>query len=102
MGRVDSSMIQNMHDGLEIDGAIYRFTDIQYFGGEGLNRWYHVVVMTGRNREVRKLWESQGIKVSRLKRVRFGPIFMPSTLKRGQFQELPKKEVKKLLGSIKI
>ena len=102
MGTVDPRMIKNMYEGVMLDGARYRFTDIQYFGGEGLNRWYHVVVMTGRNREVRKLWESQGMKVSRLKRVRFGPIFMPSTLKRGQFQDLPKKDVDKLLGAIKI
>lgn len=102
MGNVDSSMIKNMHQGVQIDGSVYRFTDIQYFGGEGLNRWYHVVVMTGRNREVRKLWESQGVKVSRLKRVRFGPIFMPSTLKRGQFHELPKREVEKLLNATKL
>ena len=101
MGSVDPDMIKKMYEGVEIDGAVYRFTDIQYFGGEGLNRWYHVVVMTGRNREVRKLWESQGLKVSRLKRVRFGPIFMPSTLRRGRFQELSRKEIEKLLGSIK-
>tara|TARA_B100000945_G_scaffold265584_1_gene225070 strand:+ start:948 stop:1697 length:750 start_codon:yes stop_codon:yes gene_type:complete len=101
MGSVDPNMIRNMYNGVAIDDTVYRFTDIQYFGGEGLNRWYHVVVMTGRNREVRKLWESQGMKVSRLKRVRFGPIFMPSTLRRGQFQELPRKEVDKLLRSIK-
>jgi 23S rRNA pseudouridine2605 synthase len=53
--------------------------------------------MEGRNREVRKLWESQGLKVSRLKRVRFGPIFIPSSVRRGQFRELPKNETEKLL-----
>jgi len=101
MGNVEPSMIKSMHEGVQIDNEIYRFTDIQYFGGDGLNRWYHVVVMTGRNREVRKLWESQGVKVSRLKRVRFGPIFMPSKLKRGQHQELSQKEVEKLLKLVK-
>ena len=101
MGTVESSMIKRMHEGVRIDSEIYRFTDIQYFGGDGLNRWYHVVVMTGRNREVKKLWESQGVKVSRLKRVRFGPIFMPSKLKRGQYQDLSQKEVEKLLKLIK-
>ena len=54
MGNVEPSMIKSMHEGVRIDSDIYRFTDIQYFGGDGLNRWYHVVVMTGRNREVRK------------------------------------------------
>jgi 23S rRNA pseudouridine2605 synthase len=56
--------------------------------------------MEGRNREVRKLWESQGLKVSRLKRVRFGPIFIPSSVRRGQFRELPKVESEKLLKLI--
>jgi 23S rRNA pseudouridine2605 synthase len=80
-----------------IDEHLCRFTDIQHYGGEGVNQWYHVVLMEGRNREVRKLWESQGLKVSRLKRVRFGPIFIPSSVRRGQFRELPKNETEKLL-----
>jgi 23S rRNA pseudouridine2605 synthase len=58
--------------------------------------------MDGRNREVRKLWESQGLKVSRLKRVRFGPIFIPSAVKRGQFQELSGNEVDKLLRLVEL
>ena len=56
--------------------------------------------MEGRNREVRKIWESQGLKVSRLKRVRFGPIFIPSTVRKGQFQELSKNEIDKLRKTI--
>ena len=100
MGQVTQDMVEKMHKGVMIDEHLCRFTDIQYFGGEGINRWYHVVVMQGRNREVRKLWESQGLKVSRLKRVRFGPIFMPSTIKMGQFQELSKKDVDKLVKSV--
>ena len=100
MGQVTQNMVEKMHKGVIIDEHLCRFTDIQYFGGEGINRWYHVVVMQGRNREVRKLWESQGLKVSRLKRVRFGPIFMPSTIKMGQFQELSKKDVDKLVKSV--
>ena len=102
MGEVTSDMVQRMHKGLLIDGHLCRFTDIQYFAGEGINRWYHVVTMDGRNREVRKLWESQGLKVSRLKRVRFGPIFIPSVVKRGQFQELSGNEVDKLLRLVEL
>jgi len=102
MGQVTSDMVQRMHKGLFIDGHLCRFTDIQYFAGEGINRWYHVVTMDGRNREVRKLWESQGLKVSRLKRVRFGPIFIPSAVKRGQFQELSGNEVDKLLRLVEL
>lgn len=97
MGDVTQDIVDQMHKGVMIDGNLCRFTDIQYFAGEGVNQWYHVVVMEGRNREVRKIWESQGLKVSRLKRVRFGPIFVPSTVSKGQYQELPKVEVDKLL-----
>ena len=55
------------------------------------------MLLEGRNREVRKLWESQGVKVSRLKRVRFGPLFIPSSVVKGRFNELGKAEIDKLL-----
>ena len=58
--------------------------------------------MEGKNREVRRLWESQGLKVSRLKRVRFGPIFIPSTVRRGEFQELAKNDIDKLLKALPV
>jgi 23S rRNA pseudouridine2605 synthase len=73
-----------------------RFTDIQDGGGEGINRWYYVVLMEGRNREVRRLWESQGLTVSRLKRVRYGEVFIPSRVKQGQWVEMDRSEVKSL------
>lgn len=102
MGDVTQAMVQQMHEGVVLEGNLCRFTDIQYFAGEGLNRWYHVVLIEGRNREVRKLWESQGVKVSRLKRVRFGPIFIPSSVKKGRTQELSKSEVNKLLKLVEL
>ncbi len=97
LGNVSPETVQAMHKGVIIDGNLCRFTDIQHYGGEGVNQWYHVVLMEGRNREVRKLWESQGLKVSRLKRVRFGPLLIPSTVSRGRFRELGKPEIEKLL-----
>jgi 23S rRNA pseudouridine2605 synthase len=97
MGDVTDDMLKAMHEGVILDGHLCRFSDIRYYAGEGVNQWYHVVIMEGRNREVRKLWESQGLKVSRLKRVRFGPIFIPSTVTRGNYRELAKPEVDKLL-----
>lgn len=96
LGEVTPEMVQRMHEGVIIDDNLCRFTDIQHFGGSGANQWYHVVLMEGRNREVRKLWESQGLKVSRLKRVRFGPIFIPSKVRKGMFQELTRSEIDKL------
>jgi len=102
MGDVSLEVIDAMHKGVMIDDHLCRFTDIQYFAGEGANRWYHVVLMEGRNREVRKLWESQGIRVSRLKRVRYGPIFIPSKVKRGEFYELPREEMSLLYNAVNL
>ncbi len=96
MGEVSQEMVENMHRGVLLEDGMASFSDIQFFAGEGINQWYHVVILEGRNREVRRLWESQGVKVSRLKRVRYGNIFMPSTVKVGQFRELLAKEVKEL------
>lgn len=93
LGNVTDEMIQNLLKGVEIEGQVCRFTDVQFFAGEGRNRWYHAVIMEGRNREVRKLWESQGVRVSRLKRVRYGPVFIPSRVKQGQFYEMNPGEV---------
>ena len=97
LGDVTPEMVQEMHKGVIIEDHLCRFTDIQHYGGEGVNQWYHVVLLKGRNREVRKLWESQGVKVSRLKRVRFGPLFIPSSVVKGRFNELGKTEIEKLL-----
>lgn len=96
MGEVDESMLQRMIDGVMLEDGVARFTDIQEGGGDGVNRWFYVVIMEGRNREVRRLWESQGVTVSRLKRVRFGEVFIPSRVKQGQWVELALKEVKSL------
>ena len=97
LGDVTQEMVQEMNKGVIIEDHLCRFTDIQHYGGEGVNQWYHVVLLEGRNREVRKLWESQGVKVSRLKRVRFGPLFIPSSVVKGRFNELGKTEIEKLL-----
>ena len=93
MGEVTDEMIKTLLKGVMIDDHQCRFTDVQFFAGEGKNRWYHVVIMEGRNREVRKLWESQGVRVSRLKRVRYGPVFIPSKVKMGQFYEMTLPEI---------
>jgi 23S rRNA pseudouridine2605 synthase len=93
LGRVDDALLQRLVDGVLLEDGVARFTDIVDGGGEGANRWFYVVVMEGRNREVRRLWESQELQVNRLKRVRFGEIFLPSKLSQGQWAELPADEV---------
>jgi 23S rRNA pseudouridine2605 synthase len=96
MGEVDEGMLQRLQEGVMLEDGVARFTDIQDGGGEGANRWFYVVIMEGRNREVRRLWESQGLTVSRLKRVRYGDVFIPSRVKQGQWVELEPKDVKAL------
>lgn len=93
MGEVTDEMIKTLIKGVMIEDHLCRFTDVQFFAGEGKNRWYHVVLMEGRNREVRKLWESQGVRVSRLKRVRYGPVFIPSRIRKGQIYEMKTPEL---------
>ncbi|WP_085723401.1 23S rRNA pseudouridine(2605) synthase RluB [Pseudomonas sp. R37(2017)] len=93
-GEVDDEMIDRLKAGVVLEDGPARFTDIQQApGGEGFNHWYHCVVMEGRNREVRRLWESQGLVVSRLKRVRFGPVFLNSDLPMGRWREMSQYEV---------
>ena len=96
MGHWDESMLQRLMEGVMLDDGMARFADIQDGGGDGINHWFYVVLMEGRNREVRRLWESQGLTVSRLKRVRYGEVFIPSKVKQGQWVELDAKEVKSL------
>ena len=93
MGRVDEPMVERLKEGVELDDGPARFSDIQEGGGDGINRFFYVVLMEGRNREVRRLWESQGNTVSRLKRVRYGEVFLPSKLKKGHWLELPQRDV---------
>ena len=95
-GGVDEAMIARLKEGVMLEDGPARFTDVQFFDGEGQNKWYHVVVMEGRNREVRRLWESQGVEVSRLKRVRYGCIFMPANIPVGTWVELKQREVNDL------
>lgn len=96
MGKVEPEMLERLVNGVVLEDGVARFTDIQDGGGDGINHWFYVVIMEGRNREVRRLWESQGLTVSRLKRVRYGEVFIPSRVKQGQWTELDPKEVKGL------
>ncbi|MDO6570006.1 MULTISPECIES: pseudouridine synthase [unclassified Gilvimarinus] len=92
-GEVDEAMKRRLVEGVLLDDGTARFTDVVDGAGESRNRWFYCVVMEGRNREVRRLWESQGVRVSRLKRVRYGNIFIPSHVRVGQWLELNNKEI---------
>jgi 23S rRNA pseudouridine2605 synthase len=96
LGKATGAQLQAMRDGVELEDGVARFTDIVDSGGEGANHWYHVVLMEGRNREVRRLWESQGLKVTRLIRTRFGPYILPRSKRAGQNWRLEDKEIELL------
>ncbi|RDB42935.1 23S rRNA pseudouridine(2605) synthase RluB [Halomonas sp. DQ26W] len=93
MGEVKKEQVVAMVQGVMLEDGPARFTDVQEFGGEGINTWFHVVITEGRNREVRRLWESQGLTVSRLKRVRYGNIFLDKRAKAGEWVELSQAEI---------
>ena len=96
LGKVTDAIIKNLSKGVLLDDGIAKFNNIIDAGGEGANHWYRVSLNEGRNREVRRLWESQELTVSRLSRIRFGPIILQKSLRRGQSQDLDKKEQKLL------
>ncbi len=96
-GNVTDEIRKALIAGVLLDDGLAKFTDIQDSKNNehahGTNRWFYCTVMEGRNREVRRLWESQDLNVSRLKRVRYGNIFIPSYLRTGQWIELNHKEM---------
>lgn len=96
LGKVDQSMLERLLHGVELEDGTARFESIADMGGEGANHWYKVVIKEGRNREVRRLWESQGIQVSRLSRVRFGPVSLPKSLRRGKWVDVEDQHISKL------
>jgi 23S rRNA pseudouridine2605 synthase len=91
LGEVDDAVIKNLKKGVALDDGPACFNRIKDMGDKGSNHWYHVVLKEGRNREVRRLWESQGVRVSRLMRIRFGGVKLPRGLRMGCWQELDRK-----------
>ena len=87
-GDVGAEKLNNLKEGVMLEDGMAQFSDIQAAGGDEVNRWYHVTILEGRNREVRRLWASQGVVVSRLKRVRYGAVFLPKRMRMGDWAEL--------------
>lgn len=100
LGTVHPAALDALRAGVRLEDGVARFEQLEEEGGEGANRWFRVLLKEGRNRIVRRLFESQNLTVSRLMRVRFGIIALPPQLKRGQFIELPAADVANLLSWI--
>ncbi|HET9668351.1 MAG TPA: pseudouridine synthase [Casimicrobiaceae bacterium] len=101
MGRLSDDQMRTLTEGVQLEDGPARVEKVTDGGGDedGANRWYHVVLKEGRNREVRRIFEALGLMVSRLIRTRFGMIAMPSSLKRGQMVELESADVDALVAS---
>jgi 23S rRNA pseudouridine2605 synthase len=102
MGEITPGIRQTLTEGVELDDGPAKFDRMSELGGEGFNRWWQVIVKEGRNREVRRLFESQDLRVSRLLRTRYGVISLPRTLKTGRWIELDTPDIDALIESVKL
>lgn len=100
LGEVSPAVASQLTKGVELEDGMAKFDDIKEGGGVGVNKWYHVTIKEGRKREVRRMFESQGLKVSRLIRTRYSTIILPKELRTGRFVELDAKDIGKLVESV--
>jgi 23S rRNA pseudouridine2605 synthase len=100
LGPIDPEVLQRLQAGVELEDGMARFDRIADAGGQGANHWYHVVLREGRSREVRRLWESQGVTVSRLMRIRYGNVVLRRGLRPGRWDELEPEAVRALAGLV--
>lgn len=100
LGEVSEELRQQLIDGIELEDGTARFTSMVDGGGQGANHWYRVTLSEGRNREVRRMFQAVGVTVSRLLRVRYGPLSLPPNLRRGKVLELSDRDVRALLEAV--
>ena len=89
-----------MLDGVQLEDGEARFVTFEDAGGEGANHWYRVTLSEGKNREVRRMFEAVGVTVSRLMRVRYGPLMLPPSLKRGRAEDLNEAQITGLMEAV--
>jgi len=102
LGKVTDEHIENLTAGVMLEDGKAKFTRISFAGGEGANRWYNVALNEGRNREVRRLWESQDLIVSRLRRISYGGIELKRSLKPGNYEDLNVRAMRVLYERVKL
>jgi 23S rRNA pseudouridine2605 synthase len=100
LGELTPEQMTQLTTGVELADGQAAFSYLAEQGGEGINHWYRVILKEGKNREVRRMFEAIGLTVSRLMRVRFGPVNLPPRIKRGQWLELEEKEIRRLLNLV--
>ncbi len=101
-GKVTDEVLERLKNGVDLEDGLAHFDSIEFAGGEGINTWYKVTVTEGRNRLIRRLWESQELVVNRLMRIRYGPVFLPEKLKARLFYELNDKELQVLFDHVNL
>ncbi|OIP11013.1 MAG: 23S rRNA pseudouridylate synthase B [Betaproteobacteria bacterium CG2_30_68_42] len=101
IGELGPERFAQLREGVKLEDGMARFDTLEEAGGSGTNRWYRVRLAEGRNREVRRMFDAVGVKVSRLIRTRYGPVAMPHVLRRGGWRELSEKEVGELMAALK-
>jgi len=99
-GPVNEEMLARLREGVDLEDGVARFKSIKIGLRGGANQWFTVIIDEGKQREVRRLWESQGVEVSRLKRIRFATVEIPSYVRRGDWMELPLSDTNKLCASV--
>ncbi|PZO09024.1 MAG: pseudouridine synthase [Lysobacteraceae bacterium] len=101
-GEVPDAVVERLAKGVQLDDGPAKFDEIERIGSSDSHAWFKVVLTEGRNREVRRLWESQNFNVSRLKRVKYGSVHLPRLLKRGHCEEMTPEAVVKLRAQFQL
>lgn len=95
-GEVTNEKLTHLQQGVQLDDGIAKLKILETQESKGTNNWYRIMLKEGRNREVRRIWESQGLQVSRLIRIRFGTVVLPRDLREAKYIELPVSKIQQL------